>query len=74
MSLSFTIQFAKRASLALCLFLTSFLLMAFEGDDDILSKKLADDAATIYLYLVKIYNTFGQKEAAEALENKLKNA
>ena len=44
------------------------------GDDDILSKKLADDAATIYLYLVKIYNTFGQKEAAEALENKLKNA
>ena len=44
------------------------------GDDDILSKKLADDAATIYLYLVKIYNNFGQKEAAEALENKLKDA
>ena len=44
------------------------------GDDDILSKKLADDAATIYLYLVKIYNNFGQKEAAEALESKLKDA
>ena len=38
MSLSYTIQFAKRASLALSLSLTSFLLMAFEGDDDILSK------------------------------------
>ena len=44
------------------------------GPDDILSKKLADDAATIYFYLVRIYNNFGQKEAAARLEEKLKNA
>ena len=44
------------------------------GDDDVLNKKLADDAATIYLYLVKLYNTFGQKDAAAALEEQLKNA
>ncbi|MBR1539270.1 MAG: DUF2723 domain-containing protein [Bacteroidales bacterium] len=44
------------------------------GPDDVLNKKLADDAASIYLYLVKLYNNFGQKEAAAALEEKLKNA
>ena len=44
------------------------------GPDDILSKKLADDAATIYFYLVRIYNNFGQQEAAARLEEKLKNA
>ena len=42
------------------------------GPDDILSKKFADDAASIYLYLVRIYNSFGQKEAADAMERKLK--
>ena len=41
--------------------------------DEILSKKLADDAANIYLYLVRLYQTFGQKEAAEKLEAKLKD-
>ena len=44
------------------------------GDDDILNKKLADDAATVYLYLVKLYNTFGQADAAKALEQKLKES
>ena len=44
------------------------------GPDDILDKKLADDSATLYLYLVKLYNTFNQHEAAARLEEKLKGA
>ena len=44
------------------------------GPDDILNKKLADDAAMIYYYLVKIYNDFGQKDAAARLEEKMKAA
>ena len=44
------------------------------GDDNVINKKLADDAATIYFNLVKLYNNFGQKDAAAALEEKLKNA
>ena len=42
------------------------------GDDDIISKKLSDDAASTYLYLIKIYNAYGCSEAAKALEDKLK--
>ncbi len=42
------------------------------GEDDVLSKKLADDSASIYLYLVRLYQTFGQKDAADRLEEKLK--
>ena len=44
------------------------------GPEDVLNKKLADDAATIYLYLIRIYNAFGQKEAADRLDAKLKDA
>ena len=40
--------------------------------DDILSKRMYDDAANSYLYLVKLYNAQGQREAAKALEDKLK--
>ena len=40
--------------------------------DEVLSKKLADDAANIYLYLVRLYQSFGKKEAAARLESKLK--
>ena len=29
------------------------------GEDDVLSKKLADDSASIYLYLVRLYQTLG---------------
>ena len=42
------------------------------GEDDILSKKLADDAASTYLYIVSLYETYGQKEAADELNKKLK--
>ncbi|MBR0222658.1 MAG: hypothetical protein IJL93_00105, partial [Bacteroidales bacterium] len=44
------------------------------GPDDILDKRLADDAATTYFYLIKLYNNFGQQEAAKQLEDKLKDA
>ena len=38
------------------------------GDDDIIDKKLADDAATLYFYLVRTYNNFGRTEEAKQLE------
>ena len=41
--------------------------------DEVLSKKLADDAANIYLYLVRLYQSFGQREAAARLDQKLKD-
>ena len=44
------------------------------GPDDVLNKKLADDSASLYLYLVKLYRTFDQKEAASRLEELLKKA
>ena len=44
------------------------------GADDVLNKKLADDAASLYLYLVKLYRTFNQPEAAARLEQMLKDA
>ena len=44
------------------------------GENDILSKKLADDSASIYVYIVSLYNNYGQREAAAELEKKLKNA
>jgi hypothetical protein len=43
------------------------------GEDDILSKKLSDDSATLYYYLIRTYRNFDQKEAAERLEENLKN-
>ena len=42
------------------------------GEDDVLDKKIADEAATYYLYLIRLYNTFGQQEAAARLEAGLK--
>ena len=42
------------------------------GDDDVLNKRLADDSATIYYYLVRLYNTFGRNDDAKALETMLK--
>ena len=42
------------------------------GDDDIISKKLSDDAASTYLYLIKIYNAYGRSDDAKVLEDKLK--
>ena len=44
------------------------------GEDDIISKKLSDDAASTFLYLIKIYDGYGQKDAADALEKMLKGA
>ncbi len=44
------------------------------GEDDIISKKLSDDAASTFLYLIKIYDGYGQKDAADALEEMLKGA
>ena len=43
------------------------------GEDDILSKKLSDDSATLYYYLIRTYRNFDQKEAATRLEENLKN-
>ena len=43
------------------------------GEDDVLWKKLADDSASIYVYLSSLYRQFGQEEAANALEQKLKD-
>ena len=43
------------------------------NDDDVLSKKLSDDSASIYLYIVRLYQTFGQAEAAANLDRKLKD-
>ena len=44
------------------------------GPEDVLNKKLADDAASLYFYLVKLYRTFNQTEAATRLEEMLKNS
>ncbi len=42
-------------------------------DEEIFSKTASDDAATTYFYLMKLYNTFGQEEAAQRLEDDLRN-
>ena len=42
------------------------------GEDDILDKKLADDAATMFYYLIRTYNNFGRNEEAKVLESWLK--
>ena len=42
------------------------------GENDILDKRLTDDAVNIYLYLIHLYNNYGQAEAAKALENRLR--
>ena len=39
------------------------------GDDDVLDKRLAEDAMTIYFYLSRLYRNYGQIDAAEALDN-----
>ena len=39
------------------------------GDDDVLNKRLADDAATTYFYLVRLFNNFGRTEEAKVLES-----
>ena len=44
------------------------------GEDDVLSKRLADEAATIYLYVIRLYRNFGQDEAAKRLEERLRIA
>ena len=44
------------------------------GEDDILSKRYADDAATVYYYLVRLYNSFGRSDDAKFLEDMLKGA
>ena len=44
------------------------------GEEDVISQKLSDDAASTFLYLIRIYDNFGQKEAADALEEMLKGA
>jgi len=43
-------------------------------DDDILNKRISDDCATTYYYLVRLYRTFGYNEEAQALEDMLKGA
>ena len=42
------------------------------GPDDVLSQKTYDEAASVFLYLVKLYNSHGYVEEAKALEQKLK--
>ena len=44
------------------------------GPDDVLNKGLSDDAASLYLYMIKLYRNFDQKEAATRLEELLKGA
>jgi len=41
------------------------------GEDDVLSKKLADDAATLYYYIIRLFKTYGQNQYAEILQDKL---
>ena len=43
------------------------------GEDDILDKRLSDDAATTYYYLVRVFNNAGLPEKAKEYENKLRN-
>ena len=54
----FAIQFAKRASLTLCLLLSGFLLMAREGDDEFLNNRgnnSADNPTRFYATLMIEY-------------------
>ena len=44
------------------------------GEDDILDKRLTDDAVNIYLYLIHLYNNYGQADAAKELENRLRES
>ena len=40
---------------------------------DVLSEQYADDAASHYIYLMRIYKNFGQEEAAKRMEENLRN-
>ena len=42
------------------------------GEEDVLDKRGADDAATLYYYLTRTYNNFGCQDEAKQLENWLK--
>ena len=42
------------------------------GDEDVLDKRCADDAATLYYYLIRMYNNFDCKDEAKQLETWLK--
>jgi len=42
------------------------------GPEDILSKQSYDEAASVYLYLSRLYSSRGYKDEAQALEDKLK--
>ena len=43
-----------------------------KSNDDIMDKRLADDAATLFYYLVRTYRNFGRDEDAYRLESLLK--
>jgi len=43
-----------------------------KGSDEPVSERLTDEAANIYVYLMKTYRAFGQEEAAQRLEDNLK--
>jgi hypothetical protein len=42
------------------------------GEEDVLDKRGADDAATLFYYLTRTYNNFGCQDEAKQLENWLK--
>ena len=44
------------------------------GEGDILDKKMTDDAINIYLYLIHLYNNYGQADAAKAIENLIRES
>ena len=41
------------------------------GEDDVISKDLSEDAATIYVYVARLFTNYGETEAAERLDQKL---
>ena len=44
------------------------------GKEDVLSKKLGDEAASTLIYLIDIYSRYGQKEGAERIEQMIRDA
>ena len=44
------------------------------GKDDVLSKKLGDDSASTFIVLLDLYRRYDQREAADRLEQMLKDA
>ena len=43
------------------------------GEDDILSKKMSEDAATYYYYLERLFKTFNQTDVVAELQQKLES-